>query len=77
VSIPGKVSGAWLFRGTRQPVQVVFDNLAGGATIEQVMEWFDVTREEIVAVLEFVSGSLDESPNLPSRVPEMASAHSV
>jgi uncharacterized protein (DUF433 family) len=76
-SIPGKVSGAWLFRGTRMPVQIVFSNLASGASVEEVMEWFDVTREEIVAVLEFVAKSLDESPNLPKQVAEMIDAHSL
>ena len=75
-SIPGKVSGAWLFRGTRLPVQVVIDNLASGASIDEVMEWFSISREEIVSALEFVSRSLDESPNMPVRVTEMADAHS-
>ena len=42
-SIPGKVSGAWVFRGTRLPVATVFENLEDGMTIEEVMEQFDVT----------------------------------
>ena len=58
-SIPGKVSGAWVFKGTRMPVSTVFENFESGATIEQIMEWFDVTREEIVSVLEFAARSLD------------------
>ena len=58
-SVPGKVSGAWVFRGTRMPVATVFENLEAGATIEQIMEWFDVTREQVVAVLEFAARSLD------------------
>jgi uncharacterized protein (DUF433 family) len=33
-SIPGKVSGAWVFRGTRMPVATVFENLEAGASIE-------------------------------------------
>jgi uncharacterized protein (DUF433 family) len=37
-SIPGKVSGAWLFKGTRAPVSVVFDNLAAGASIAEIMD---------------------------------------
>ncbi len=76
-SIPGKVSGAWLFKDTRLPVQTVFENLASGASIDEVMEWFDVTREQIVTVFEFVARTLDESPNLPASVPEMADAHSL
>ena len=58
-SIPGKVSGAWVFRGTRMPVATVFENLEDGASIEEIVEWFDVTPEQIKAVLEFAARSLD------------------
>ena len=58
-SIPGKVSGAWVFRGTRMPVATVFENLESGASIEEIVEWFDVTPEQIKAVLEFAARSLD------------------
>ena len=58
-SIPGKVSGAWVFKGTRMPVATVFENLEAGLTVEEVMEEFDVTREQINAVLEFAARSLD------------------
>ena len=58
-SIPGKVSGAWVFRGTRMPVATVFENLEAGASIEEIMEWFDVTREQITAVLDFAARSLE------------------
>jgi len=58
-SIPGKVSGAWVFRGTRMPVATVFENLEAGATIEEIMEWFDVTREQVTSVLEFAARSLE------------------
>ena len=61
-SIPGKVSGAWVFRDTRMPVSIVFENLESGATIEDIMEWFHLTREQIVAVLEFAARSLDPPP---------------
>ena len=61
-SIAGKVSGAWVFKGTRMPVYIVFENLESGASIEEIMEWFDVTREQIVAVLEFAARSLDVPP---------------
>ncbi len=76
-SVPGKVSGAWVFKDTRMPVQIVFLNLASGASVDEVMAWFDVTREQVNAVMEFVAQSLDESPNLPERVAEMVDAHSV
>jgi uncharacterized protein (DUF433 family) len=58
-SIPDKVSGAWVFRGTRMPVSTVFENLEAGASIEDVAEWFDITPEQIKAVLEFAARSLD------------------
>lgn len=61
-SVPGKVSGAWVFRGTRMPVSIVFENLASGMTVDEVMEQFDVTREQINAVLEFVTHSLGRAP---------------
>jgi uncharacterized protein (DUF433 family) len=64
-SIPGKVSGAWVFKDTRMPVSTVFENLESGATIDEIMEWFDVTREQIVAVLEFAARSFDP-PHAPS-----------
>ena len=57
--IPGKVSGAWVFTGTRTPVAIVFENLEDGMTIDEVIEQFPVTREQIKAVLEFAARSLD------------------
>ena len=51
--IPGKVSGAWLFKGTRVPVTALFENLEDGATVDNFLEWFPgVTREQAEAVLE-------------------------
>ena len=58
-SIPGKVSGAWVFRGTRMPVTTVFENLEARASIEDIMEWFDVSREQVTAVLDFAARSLE------------------
>ena len=43
------------------PVATVFENLEAGASIEEIMEWLDVTREQITAVLDFAAGRL-ESP---------------
>ncbi len=56
-SIPGKVSGAWVFRDTRLPVATVIENLED-LSVEEVMEQFDVTREQINSVLDFVAQSL-------------------
>jgi uncharacterized protein (DUF433 family) len=58
-SVPGKVSGAWVFRGTRLPVATIFENLEDGMTIEEIMEQFDVTREQVTAVLDFAARSLE------------------
>ena len=58
-SVPGRLSGAWVFRDTRMPVSAVFENLEAGATIEEIIEQFDITREQINAVLEFAARSLD------------------
>ena len=59
---PGKVSGAWLFKGTRVPVKALFENLESGATIEDFLEWFPgVSREQIEAVLNHAQRSLVEA----------------
>lgn len=58
-SIPGKVSGAWVFKGTRTPVAAIFENLEDGLTVDEVMEQFPVTRDQVKAVLEFAARSLD------------------
>ena len=44
------------------PVSTVFENLESGASTEEIMEWFDVTRDQIVSVLEFAARSLDAQP---------------
>jgi uncharacterized protein (DUF433 family) len=61
-SIPGKVSGAWVLRGTRTPVKVLFENLQAGLSIEELMEQFPVTREQIDSLMAFVARSLDKEP---------------
>ena len=58
-SVPGKVSGAWVFRGTRLPVATIFENLEDGLSIEEIMEQFDVTREQVTVVLDFAARSLE------------------
>ena len=57
--VPGKVSGAWVFRGTRVPVQALFENLEEGACIDEFLSWFPgVTRQQVEAVLEHAQRSL-------------------
>ena len=63
-SIPGKVSGAWVFRGTRMPVQTVFDNLEAGMSVREITEVFDVTPEEVQAVIHFASESLTKATDV-------------
>ena len=56
---PQKLSGAWVFRGTRIPVSALFENLEGGATVDQFLEWFPgVAREQVDAVLEHAARSV-------------------
>lgn len=51
---PEKVSGSWIFRNTRVPVVAVFENLEGGASVEDFLSWFPgVTMEQVEATLEY------------------------
>jgi uncharacterized protein (DUF433 family) len=75
-SVPGKVSGAWVFKNTRMPVSIVFANLEVGASISEIMEWFHLSHEQIVAVIEFVARSLD-TPQPPRQLDQAADAHTI
>jgi uncharacterized protein (DUF433 family) len=60
--VPGKVSGAWLFKGTRVPVKALFENLEGGARVDEFLDWFPgVKRKQAEAVLEHAQRSLIEA----------------
>lgn len=61
-SIPGKVSGAWLLKGTRMPVSTIFANLEAGMSLHEITEVFDVTEEEVKAVVHFATQSLEKAP---------------
>lgn len=59
--VTGKVSGTWLFVGTRVPVRALFENLEGGSTVDEFLEWFPgVARAQVEAVLEHAQRSLAE-----------------
>jgi len=59
---PERVSGAWVFRGTRVPVSALFANLEGGATVEEFLEWFPgVSLEQAQEVLQHAARSLTDS----------------
>ncbi len=57
-SVPGRLGGAWVFRDTRMPVSAVFENLEAGATVDEIADWFSISREQIVEVLEFAARSV-------------------
>jgi len=73
--MPGRLNGAWVIRGTRMPVSAAFENIEAGASIEEIIEQFDLRREKINAVLEFAARSLDPVP--ASLTKSAANAHSV
>jgi uncharacterized protein (DUF433 family) len=74
-SVPGRRSGAWVFKDTRMPVATVFENLGAGSSIEEIIEQFHVTREQIQFVLEFAARSLD-APPAAVNVAVVSDAHS-
>jgi uncharacterized protein (DUF433 family) len=57
------------------PVSAVFENLEAGATIDEIVDQFDLTREQIQAVLGFAARSLDAPPVLAGET-SLADAHS-
>ncbi len=73
-SVPGRRSGAWVFKNSRMPVATVFENLAAGSDIEEITEQFHVKREQVQAVLEFAARSLD-APPVSTREPASTNAH--
>jgi uncharacterized protein (DUF433 family) len=57
--MPGKGGGEWLFKRTRIPVRALFENLEGGASIDEFLDWFPgVTREQVELVLQHAEKSL-------------------
>jgi uncharacterized protein (DUF433 family) len=59
---PDKVSGAWLFKGTRVPVKALFENIEAGARIDDFLEWFPgVSRDQVEAVLQHAELSLAQA----------------
>jgi len=57
--VPGRVSGAFVFKGTRLPVATLFENLEAGATVSDFLEWYEgVTREQVIDVLRHAERSL-------------------
>jgi uncharacterized protein (DUF433 family) len=58
-SDPERLGGRVCFRGTRVPVDALFDNLEVGLSLHEFLEEFEgVTREQAVSVLEFARRSV-------------------
>ena len=62
-SVPGKRNGAWVFRGTRMPVSAVFENLQD-MTVDELVDEFGVTRDQVQAVLQFAAHSAEAVPRV-------------
>ena len=58
-SVPDKVSGAWVFRGTRVPVSAVLKNLKDLSVHEVVEEFPSIIEAQVRQVLEFLARSAD------------------
>jgi uncharacterized protein (DUF433 family) len=63
--VPTKMSGAWVFNGTRLPISSLFENLASGATVQDFVEWYPgVEKEDVIAVLKFAAENSRYPKNL-------------
>lgn len=63
-SIPGKRSGAWVFKGTRTPVSTVFENIED-MSVDELVDEFGLTREQVHAVLQFAAHSAETNSTGP------------
>ena len=59
-SVPGKLGGKLVFKHTRLPLAVLFGNLAEGATVKDVVDWYDADEKQLVAVLNFLAQELNK-----------------
>jgi uncharacterized protein (DUF433 family) len=76
-SVPGKVRGAWVFRGTRIPVKIVFENLEAGLSLDEITGVFDVTLAEVKAVMYFAIESMKQVYFYMEENPIWGSLHSL
>lgn len=63
-SIPGKRSGAWVFKGTRTPISTVFENIED-MSVDELVDEFGLTREQVHAVLQFAAHSAETNSTGP------------
>ncbi|MCX6590883.1 MAG: DUF433 domain-containing protein [Acidobacteria bacterium] len=62
-SVPGKMSGAWVLKGTRMPVSAILENVESGASLDDILEWFDgLDRDQVRAAIAFAHRSLEQPP---------------
>jgi len=67
-SDPERVHGAWVFKSTRLPIAIVFECLARGATIGEIIEWYGgITKAQIEQVVSFKADSL-QGPRDAARI---------
>ena len=60
---PERVSGAWVFRGTRVPVTALFEHLKSGARLDEFVGWFPgVTLAQVRAILDVVLCGVADAP---------------
>lgn len=66
---PEKVSGAWVFKGTRVPVSALVENLKDGASIDQFLEWFPgVACAQVEALLDYELRQWEQNLAHPNEV---------
>lgn len=58
-SVRGKMSGTWVLKGTRMPVSAIFEHIEAGASINDIVEWFDGVDREMVKAVAFAGWSLE------------------
>lgn len=61
IAINGKIRfGKPVIKGTRVPVDLILGKLAGGMTYEEVLTEYDLTKEDILAVLDYAAKHLSD-----------------
>jgi uncharacterized protein (DUF433 family) len=53
-------AGKPVIKGTRVPVELVIGKLAGGLTFEELMEEYDLTKDDVLAALRYAASVLSE-----------------
>ena len=59
--VPGILCGVWVFNRSRFTLYTIYYNLASGATIDNLAEWYYVDKDKVVAILQHQSNTLREN----------------